>query len=495
MLNSIEDKFISDLGSIIIAKKESNKYIIVDGQQRIITYYLIYSMLYPKKQCCKFVDYTGETIDFNQQKYRNAKKYFENIRKDNLILKDEVFCLDVPEKKQNEIFYSINGTGVSLQVGELIRNYLYKEIAYNKGTKEVRNNIVKICNNVDFIRAYIESKCGYTISENEMYEKFISIFQAIQEDNGKVKNARLGDLLKNFKTFNRLFNSSRNDYCEELVRNLLIYKMLGVTTANPFLLKIAVGVEDGLIEEKVMNEAIKRIISCYMLLYGLNLKNDKKSVGNKFASLCKEKKLKECYKEITAENICPSYKTKSIGDYNNGYKELINSLLNKSWYSDERIGVTTAMLIKIEEYFSNIAVASKSIVSSQIGLLKSINKEQVTVEHICPLSLDDAHHELKNYYPPTVNQRNQMPNLCLLPKSMNSKLRNQILSEKLYSKKINYSQVGREYLIVNSLYEQFTRLEEDYGFTEKDWGIRLHTLQDIIQKSAFKHEMNQVLNK
>ena len=162
-----------------------------------------------------------------------------------------------------EIFESINSLGVRLSNADLIRNYLLMSNAnqaalYKECWEPIQDSYIGESNMESFINNYLLMKKCYAINYSDIYKEYVS-FAADIGDGENNKDVLLKDLLKVAKIYQPFIKSSASYSAQT---NMLMQELrdMGQTTAYPFLMRVFLDKQDGIISEDTLNKVINLII-------------------------------------------------------------------------------------------------------------------------------------------------------------------------------------------------------------------------------------------
>lgn len=316
--NTKENHF---LGSIVYLKESDapttsiQELIIIDGQQRITTIILIYLTIYKLLKSLNDKNLKNETDKIyehylinkyaqndntkiklkqtnnnnkaiksilNDQEYEdnsniinNYNFFKERINKENYKkiqegLKKLIFIeITINENDdQEQIFESLNSTGINLSESDLIRNYVLMNLTFKEQhqiysiyweyienmTKNEETNENKIS---DFLRDFLIMEYKQIPSKNEIYEKF--------KENYIFKNyENIEEKMQTFKEYvsyyNKLINPSK-EKDKEISEELRYIKQMEINASYPFLLRVYKDYSDKVIDKTVFLETLKLIQS------------------------------------------------------------------------------------------------------------------------------------------------------------------------------------------------------------------------------------------
>ncbi len=210
--------------------------------------------------------------------YGNFKTIYERLKKDcvdgdyarNIILKGlkrlivVVIKLEKDEDSQ-AIFESINSLGIKLSNADLIRNYLLmsapdQEELYKKYWKAIQDTIIGEESMESFVFDYLMMKKGYAINYEDIYREYVRFANEESRNEESVNKEKLlidlYNVAKIYQPFLRdtpSFSASTNMLMQEL-------RDMGQSTAYPFLMRVFLDKEAGIIDEDTLNKVINLII-------------------------------------------------------------------------------------------------------------------------------------------------------------------------------------------------------------------------------------------
>ena len=385
-----------------------NEVLIIDGQQRITTVYiLLKALLDMAKGNSNRVESEINDVMFNRncdeeykvklkpvqtdnnqlmyliknkfdkmdrttnvyKSYITFKKLIKNSLDDGLELNDILFGIkklevveiildkhqgDMPQK----IFESINSTGLELSLADLIRNYLLmdednQDYLYKEYWLDIEKN-VGYKNLGDFFINYINSQVTKNVNSKNAYTLF--------KENCEEKNFSHEVILKNLQRTSKyygVFIGENKSYSKEIQRLLISFNMIKQTTVLPFIFNIFDDFEDG----KINEESLVSILE-YTLTYLIrntacestkNLSKFMKSLYARVFSNCKEnyfEKFVYFLNNLKANDRMPDD------------KEFFEALVYKPIYKKS---ICKYILSSIEN-----------------STKETINTENLTIEHILP---------------------------------------------------------------------------------------------------------------
>ncbi len=210
--------------------------------------------------------------------YGNFKTIYERLKKDcvdgdyarNIILKGlkrlivVVIKLEKDEDSQ-AIFESINSLGIKLSNADLIRNYLLmstpdQEELYKKYWKAIQDTLIGEESMESFVFDYLMMKKGYAINYEDIYREYVRFANEESRNEESVNKEKLlidlYNVAKIYQPFLRdtpSFSASTNMLMQEL-------RDMGQSTAYPFLMRVFLDKEAGIIDEDTLNKVINLII-------------------------------------------------------------------------------------------------------------------------------------------------------------------------------------------------------------------------------------------
>ena len=275
------------LGTVVFVKSSfpnmGSDYIIIDGQQRITTTFLLLKALYDS------IDNRNTQTDIRETYFENRNvdeefKYklisVEDDRKDfvellvhnindrpskihmnfkqlvyliqhskatpeqlyNALQKIRIVYIELEQGKKEEnpqvIFESLNSTGLSLTESDLIRNYLLMNEKPSEQEHLYKNYwllIEELLTNAkisDFIRDYLTMKTAIIPNKNKVYQNF----KFYIEKNNISSESVLRELLKYARYYSEMLNPQTEN---KVIQNyLLVILQLKSTVTYPYLLRL-----------------------------------------------------------------------------------------------------------------------------------------------------------------------------------------------------------------------------------------------------------------
>lgn len=421
LINNTKTHFI---GSIVyISNSEVDmvdlrEYVIIDGQQRITTIFLLLKAIYdiagnvnseeasgqlkdkiyeyylinkfqdeknklrlkPMKEddviFKKIMKGNLEGIDKNSNIFKNYK-YFENrLSKTNFSLKQifeatqKLMMVYISLKRGEDdpqlIFESINSTGVSLTQGDLIRNFILmdkepneQEFLFEKYWYAIENNLSNELIS-DFIRDYLTMKNEEIPKKSDVYLEFKKFVNDEKES--------IEVILTQLKYFSGLYrkiiySKTENDILNKLLQNL---NRLKITVSYPFLLEVLDKYEREAISTEEIVEILKIIISY---------------VFRRLICELPSNALNKIFKKLNKEII-------GISKSNKSYSEKLAIILLKKKYSSS---FPSDKEFKMNFMSKNIyAFKHRNYLLEELENFNNkeiVNINNLTIEHIMPQTL------------------------------------------------------------------------------------------------------------
>lgn len=322
VINAYEKERTHFLGTVVQVQQDEEgglkHYIIVDGQQRMTSIYLLLKALYDKGDDLDKEEIKGllfnesASHDFDKQEKNKLKlkpiktdneqflflmndKQDKMDRNSNIWINYDYFCTLIYEKKKQEykiknilnglkrleivmislkepnddpqvIFERINSTGEDLKLADLIRNYLlmtdvnmdylFEEYWLPVETKLGKSEINK------YFLTYIIFKLS-EVKEDEAYQQFKK-----WADSSEFSHEDIMKELKYYSKFYAAFVGFSNDYSKEINNYLSAYRSLKQSTMYPFLFSVFDDYERKVIDEEIvlqilqfyLNYTIRRLV-------------------------------------------------------------------------------------------------------------------------------------------------------------------------------------------------------------------------------------------
>lgn len=322
-----DDKSSHFIGSMVVVYADDivadiKEYIIIDGQQRLVTITLIYLAIHNfyinagnQEEADTIKDYylinKRDQGKFKLKLTENNQKLLEyllenNVKSSNvefarLIENYDFFRGEINEEnikiienglkklsfvkillkrgKDNpqRIFESLNSTGLALTQADLIRNYILMGLdttmqteIYEKYWLPIENNAKDETKNKnltsDFIHDYLVFKTQEFINQRDVYLKFKNEFPLANKSNEQLV-AQLCEIKSLAQCYNKLINPVREKNAK-IRRHLEYISQLKITVAYNFLMKVYEDYAKDIINEKtfiailelIQSFAIRRLI-------------------------------------------------------------------------------------------------------------------------------------------------------------------------------------------------------------------------------------------
>ena len=460
------------LGTIIL-NEDNGHCSIVDGQQRLSTLCILYSVLNrdqqenpllirqllpenrdrQKDRCIEFYESRlNELAGSSDEKEALVKNLSEKVNRvyfDAIRINAQGTLKDL---YQYAVFASVNGKGIKLTLEEKIKNVLFKQYSIlNKNDSDsIAQRIQDIVAMPGFISAYVESNLCEHVSENDLYERFKDIqirnSENLSESDLKkdldqlyyqcrmfaaIKGIKLWSAKKREKTgeneLSEILKENNININNDLYMWVLFYRELSVTTADSLLLHNfthSPNVES-------LTELVRHIVLLYFLLYVMDRSgNDKKSVNAKFPRAIllenanelkatfkvKKKDRNDCEETVTI--VSEAFLKDPQENAENIWRNYILSLPLGSMM---KRSIPRFILLMIERWIG----------LDQDTLIKILeDADNYEIEHICPAS-NDNYISINGYRPPQINM---FSNICLLEKTINVKCSNWLMADERANK-------------------------------------------------------------
>ena len=305
-------------GSVVYAPLNSKHgidyYVIVDGQQRLTTVYLLIKALIDSAETENEKEFLSESV-FNKDKYDSydveeaSKLKLKPIKSDNqqlyllmenkydkmdkssgiwvnyTIFKEEIanvlstddsmnvkniykgieklLCakikLDSDDNAQ-EIFERINSTGIPLSLSDQIRNYvLMTEVNQDELYEDywlVAEQLVSREQLSAFFMDYINFKSDGFIRENQAYDSFKQIFN----DNGYTSESMLQEI-KHYAEFYNVFLHGDSHYSGSINKSLEGLRLLKQSTVYLFLFRVFDDYKSGIVSETELEKVLRLLLN------------------------------------------------------------------------------------------------------------------------------------------------------------------------------------------------------------------------------------------
>ncbi len=385
-----------------------NEVLIIDGQQRLTTMYILLKALYDAaKGVSVRIEAEIEEVMFNRNCDEKYKLKLKPVKSDNeqllLLIKDKIDDMDrnsniyknyitfknliestvasghelndildgikklemvelVLDKSQGDepqkIFESINSTGLDLSLADLIRNYLLmddvnQDELYENYWSVIEKN-VGYHNLGDFVINFLNSQISKSVNSKNAYR----LFKEHCEEN----NLSHEDVLKKLKRTSRYYGAfiGENHYYNKEISNYLkAFYTIKQTTILPFLFRIFSDYEDHNIDETVLCKVLD-----YLLTYLVRV------------TACEmNKNLSKFMKSM--------YDRAIDGNYDNYYEKFVIFL------NDLRANDRMPTDKEFEDALIHKPLYKKPICKFVLSVIENSTKEHIdinnlTIEHILP---------------------------------------------------------------------------------------------------------------
>lgn len=313
--------------------------------------------------------------------------YFKEQLLDNIDLEqlyDAISRLEIIdiflEKEDNPqlIFESLNSTGLALEEGDKIRNYILmslnpteQELFYEKYWRKIEKKTeYENCYYVsDFIKNYLTIKLGKTIVFRDIYDTFKEFSHSLNREN------LLIDLLRYASFYEILLTPKK--FAGKLEENLSRLNQLGFTVIHPFLMAVLERQSSGELSVE-QTQAILSVVETYIfrrLIVGLA----SNALAKLFAGLDKEI-IKRQIKGYDYVEICKfilSNKEQSVHFPTD--EEFLEILMTRNIYS---------LSSSNKQYlFSRLENGNSK---EQDNVIDRLQNGEYTIEHIMPQTLTNA---------------------------------------------------------------------------------------------------------
>lgn len=385
-----------------------NEVLIIDGQQRLTTMYILLKALYDAaKGVSVRIEAEIEEVMFNRNCDEKYKLKLKPVKSDNeqllLLIKDKTDEMDrnsniyknyitfknlieetvtsglelndilngikklemveiVLDKSQGDepqkIFESINSTGLELSLADLIRNYLLmddlnQDELYENYWSVIEKN-VGYRNLGDFVINFLNSQISKSVNDKNAYR----LFKEHCEEN----NLSHEDVLKNLKRTSKYYGAFIGEtqfYSNEISDYLRAFYTIKQTTVLPFLFRVFNDYEDGNIDEvtlcKVLDYLLTYLVRITACEINKNLSKFMKSMYDRFFD----------------------------GSYDNYYKKFVIFL--NVLRANNRMPTDS----EFEEALIHKSLYKKPICKFVLSVIENSTKEHIditnlTIEHILP---------------------------------------------------------------------------------------------------------------
>jgi hypothetical protein len=385
-----------------------SEVLIIDGQQRITTIYILLKALYNASKGISFhIEREIEEVMFNRHCDEMYKIKLKPVKTDNeqlmYMIKDRIEVMDrssnvyknyITFKKlidenlklgleindilngikklevveiildkslgdePQKIFESINSTGLDLSLADLVRNYLLmdninQEHLYEEYWLEIEKN-VGYKNLGDFVINYLNSQISKSVNEKNAYHLFKK--HCIEN------NFTCEDILKSLKRTSKYYGAFIGEnkcYSAELTKYLSAFNTIKQTTVLPLLFKIFNDYEDKRINEETLSKVLNYLLTYLVRITACEI--------NKNLS----KFMKSMYDRVID------------GNYNNYYERFVIFL------NDLRANDRMPTDKEFREALISKPLYKKNICKYILSVIENSTKEHIdvtnlTIEHILP---------------------------------------------------------------------------------------------------------------
>lgn len=313
IINAYEKDRLHFVGSIVyVDQGEQNKiyrYLIIDGQQRITTIFLLLKALYDTTDNENLKSEIKDIL-FNVDKYNDlnlteqTKLKLKPIKSDNdqlmLLMENDIQSMDrssniysnynylklliqkaqtngvdckdilsgikkltsaviiLDEKEDNPqvVFESINSTGLELSLADLIRNFILmtdkeQERLYEQYWLKIEKNVSPE-NMPDFITDYLQFSCREKVTTQNAYSIFKNLFTTRNYSNEDM----LKELLHYSEFYKAFLFGDYKKYTKLINKRLLELRTIDQTTIYPFLFHIFDDYDEKIISEEILGKIL-----------------------------------------------------------------------------------------------------------------------------------------------------------------------------------------------------------------------------------------------
>ncbi|MBM3455818.1 MAG: DUF262 domain-containing protein [Bacteroidetes bacterium] len=482
------------IGSIVFIHEgvytsaEVKQLVVIDGQQRLTTFSLLYLALYKFAMdneiqekgeeihdtyiTNKYVKEEGNKLKLKQSEnnanafkfllsnnnpntfsefskvINNFNYFYQNISKQNfnIILNglNRLLFVEISLERGKDdpqrIFESLNSTGLELSQADLIRNYILMGLAPDDQVKVFENYWDVIEKNAkdyhkeesrvsDFIRDYLTFKNKKIPNRNSVYEEFKT--RHMNRDD-RFYSHTLEDLRNFSYYYNKLINPIREEDLE--IRQQLSYiNRLEIDVSFPFLLPVMNDYSKGIIDKQTLIMILQLVQSFTWRRFIVGLTPS--GLNNIFMNL---------YSEVSKDNYLQSIQ-KAVIKKKSGYRMPTNSEIESILAEKDVYNIKPKNKLYFFELLENYN--NREYVN--------IDVSDITIEHIFPQNpdirwreqLDESEYEeMSNKYINTIG------NLTL--SGNNGSLGNKIFTEKKY---LNKDEKNQGYMFSRLWLNQFLR--------------------------------------
>ena len=391
-----------------------SEVLIIDGQQRLTTVYILLKALYDaSKDVSIRIEEEIKEVMFNRNCDEKYKVKLKPIKSDNeqllLLIKDQIDNMDrnsniyknyimfknliketldsglelsdildgikllemveiVLDKAQGDepqkIFESINSTGLDLSLADKVRNYVLmddekQDELYADYWLEIEKN-VGYHNLEDFIINFLNSRIGKSVNKNNAYQ----LFKEHCEENHLTHEAVLKELKKNSKYYGA-FIGEHKFYDKEIPDYLNAFYTIKQTTVLPLIFKIFNDYEEDNINRDTLCNVLDYLLTYYIRITACEI--------NKNLS----KFMKSIYDRVIDKN------------YENYYEKFVVFLNNLR--ANDRMPTDK----EFREALIHKPLYKKAICKFVLSVIENSTKEHIdintlTIEHILPQKENSA---------------------------------------------------------------------------------------------------------
>ena len=397
-----------------------------------------------------------------------------------------------------QVFESINSTGVNLTAADLIRNFILMNKSDNKQT-QIYNEYWKIIefknvttsNLKEFFRFYVSIIEKTTIPEREVYERFKNEYNKLLETKDEY------EILEDIKQYSKYyyyikfnFNGINNEKIEQALKD---YQALKTNMPTMIIMEVLKLFDHNLITDDEASKTIK-LFTTYIVRRNV-CGEDTKAISNMFGNLLGK--------------IMRYFSEKALSFYECVVKALVNDtrLTNQIMPTDKTV----------KEEFQKSNLYSREVTSLILKKIENneshISYEQLNIEHVMPQTSTDYWQQKINENSSYEEVVNRIGNLTLvdsrdnsimgnkdfeskknvLKKSRHIKLNEDILQEKIWNEdKINKrSEKIAEKFIEIFQYPELIEEQDIYAYINlKEETININNVNIIPLEISIGDESN-----
>lgn len=422
-----KDKF-HFLGSIVFValgeENKINKYLIIDGQQRITTLFLLLKAMHDAADTQNDREKLHDIL-FNEDRYgeldltEQTKVKLKPIKSDNnqflSLMNDEISAMDKksgiyvnylyfkglvqktvargisvrdilagigklisavitlePEDDPQGVFESINSTGVSLSLADKIRNYVLmtdgdRERLYDKYWLKTENNVTTEKTEA-FITDYLTFACKENVTEANAYSAFKNLFVAKCYTNEKM----LAELL-HYSEFYKAFLFGDDRYSAIVNKRLMGLRALDQGTIYPFLFRVFDDLQSGKITEKTAERVLTFFLDYLLrrIVCGVPSNSLRGLFKTLYNRIFDDTEIADYYDAIVL--FFMQLNTNNAVPTDSALKD---ALMNADLYNKKKV---CKYILKAIEHMTNDGTESK----------EPIDISNLTIEHIMPQALTE----------------------------------------------------------------------------------------------------------